>query len=310
MIITRRKGFLVVENGAKISTGKLPEKKNSYADLIPFYSKRSNCYYMMTEDKVYRKMINKTKMSMYMKLPGLTFFKFTFPVQFSELHQRLIIERSASRLLFVNLQTKKFEYRQDFPQPDRIANFCLLQPNEDNVLVTTQTGKLLLYGVFFSQGSRRLLSEFDLGEGSGVLVRGLTLTAHSNDQQMVFLQLPNGVRHSEILSSTIVIRIVSGKILDVFGSLGESLGKNESFVSLGFYGCVGKHMLFMGMVRGIVGSIALLDYNTETNRLNELEMKRVKHLLKRPLGFHSLGNEGFYAVGDCGSVAKFSLETN
>ena len=310
MVTTLRKGLIVVEDGNLVSKCTLP--KNYRINLLPIYSRHLDCYFLFFQSKIYKKRIDGSGLELYMDPDPVIVSLCSYSFEYSEKLQRLMMKYSDDKISFINLATKKVDYRLNLGTNGltKIAEFSLLKPQENQMLILTRDGTYMIYGLFgFGASRRRVLchkvTQYNIGWNQNLQI----FPGYSEkQQQFALVSISRQLRHLCHSTEVLIAKISKGEIESFIEPPGKAFqGSKEKWLDLKFCACFGKYLIFLGMIEGIIGNMTLVVYDTETNELNELKGKRVNHLLRRPLGFHRVGNV-FCAVGSGGAIQKFTLD--
>ena len=298
MIGTRGKSLKVIENSSLIFCGQLPLKNARLDDMI--YISTENCYLLAYNNKLYRKEIDSQPPFVFMDVRcgwrvGACF-------RFSNIHQRLIINKDRKNISAIYLQNKEI-FKVEKGLGTKITDFRLFGQNEENVVSITYDGFILLYQLNYEQKTGSVISNFkvQLLEEEGEIG---TSVAVCDRNQYVLAEIGKSTNH---LTCTRMLflkieednLIIKSSIDTYFDLVGQKL-------ALDCYGYARNHLLWVGLSRLEGGVAQVYDYDIERGELKELEEMRVVHQELDPAKIHKFQDE-FYYTGSYGTIMKLSL---
>ena len=267
LIATDMQGLILIENGALLYSGDLPGNRRVLKGII--YIPPLKCYFLAVDKKLYRKGIDGK--APYLSISIYCGWKTGACFRYSNLNQRLIINKGQKNISILNLKTKKKETEMKMINVgDLIKDFRLFGKKENKVLSITGSGHQTLYCLFY--GKRRgVINSYEI-ELQYTREEECSSIAVCNKTEQVLVEIKGG-----FLSSRMLIFKVSGDDLVKITSVDLLREVIKYKYSLECIGRVGNHTLWVGLSRNLNGFVQLYDFNAETGELKEMEDKRVCH---------------------------------
>ena len=320
LIMSNRGHYKIIEKGIEVCEKKLTELQAS-CSLFVFYYKRMNCYFIIVEEfrLIYQKTISNKPLIDYMHLKSSK----PRPI-YSQKYQRLILINSSKNLYFVNLKTRKIEFRfQDLKTTRKknlydykrgglsISSYHLLEPDESRLLILTKTFYLQIFGLFDQKGSRSLLVNQKIAVYNSSNLHNIhPISAFSDNHYLVFFIFKWPHKFDSRDSKAIAVTIEGDEEVFV-DPVFDFTPNNQTaihYYSFRFLRRIGSHVLLVGLTSRQDGYISLFDYNTETSEFEEIIEKRVyEQVESSSFDLIRLRDDCFYYAGDGGSVMRLSL---
>ena len=293
------KGLLLVEEGSEIESrsylgaGKL-------LDIV--YIPPHDCYLLALDWKLYRKDIDNSPPHVFMDL--ICGWRAGACFRFSNLQQRLIINKDFTNISALNLKTKKLEVELEKTVGSTIADFRVFGERENQVASLTKDGYVVLYGL--GAQNRRVIDSHEIQLLRERQEEAVSI-AVSCDHKVALVEVGQ-YDHPSYCSRMLVFRIddenedtlVHTTTIDLLGSrIGYKL-------ALECCGSAGTHIVWAGISKDENGVVQLYDYDVEAEELKEVEEMRVSHQEHCPYKLHLL-NGSFYYIGQNGQLMSFSL---
>ena len=313
LIGTVNSGLKLIDEGEEIFKGSIPlEQQRGFlamlfsSDLPPMdmiYIQPLYCYFFQHKMKLYRKDITNKPPYLYMDV--LCGVRNGACFRYSNLHEKLIINKDAQNISVVDLQRKKVEIEVKKRVGMGIMDFRLFGSKEDQVVSVTNDGFVLLYKLDYGQKRGSVIdhSEIKLFRDRAEMPVSVAVCGKG---EYVFVEIGQG--QIPWVSCRIVVLQIRGKSLTQKHTFElAKTGVNEKF-AFEFFRYVGRHILLVGLSRKC-GSALVYDFDTRTGELRGLGGNKVSHEEKDPAKLHRLGDK-FYYTGDLGNLMSLSITFN
>ena len=299
LIATKEKGLKLFDIDSEVYSGRLPIHGAWLTDMI--YIEPLDCYLLNHHHKIFRKDIDGRPPRLFMDVK--CGYRVGASFRYSEVHDRLIVNKDNRKIAAINLEEKKVEFELRKRYGDDINDFKLSRKKEDKVVAITKNGQVLLYildfekktGSVVSHSSIELLKErFESGKSISLCSRNKHILVEIGQFWTSF-----------ICSRMVVFSIEDNKLVKkaVIDQYSQKIG---SKYALEYYGYAGTHALWIGLSWNTDGQAHLFDYDDESGEFKELEEKRVAHQERDPAKIVRLGNQ-FYYSGHGGKVMRLCL---
>ena len=295
MIGTSTEGVKLVKGNTEIYSGKLPPDDLYLLDIT--YAPCTNCYFLASRDKLYRKDINNRPPYFYMAVkcglrPGAFF-------SYSHMHKRLIVCKNGRSIGVINPKTKKVELVMGKYFRGLIEDFKLFGKHENRVVSVTGDGNVILYSLNFGR-KRGIVSKYQvellLEERNEV---PLCLAVCSRNEYVI-LETGQDKRCTSIASRMFLFKLSEKSLVKM-----ASLDQFEE--GLGYKFCLeclsssGNHILWIGLSIKKNEYFQVFHYDIENQSLVEVVSKRVKHGEHVPCKLNSMQGK-YYYTGYCGKL--------
>ena len=299
LIGTYTKGLKLYESGVQVYSGAFPLKYGPLRDMV--FIPPLNCYFISYRNKTYRKDINNKPA--YVCMDFRSGWREGACFRYSQLNQRLIINKDFEKISVVNPKTRKLEIVfKKTTIGKEIADFRIFGENQDRVISLTRDGFVLLYNLsspylrgVVSYNQINLIAERD---------EDCMSLAVCNKSSFAIAEIAQ-CDEKNICSRMVVFKI-TGDSLVKKAIIDQSHLQIAYKYALDCLGYAGKHILWLGLSKNKDGFVQVYDYDTESEGLRELQDKRVDHQEDWPAKLHRLDSD-FYYNGDFGKVMKLSV---
>ena len=298
LVGTYGSGLQVVESGEQVYSGELPIDDNFLRDIV--YVPLVKSYFIASRYKPYRKAINDKPPSLYMDV--LCGSRYGAYLRYSEINQKLIINKDRKNISVINPKTKKIDIEVKKIVGKDVRDFRLFGEKENRVVAVTWDGYLLLYGLKYAQRSGSLISNQHLELIEERMERPKSI-AVCEKNKYVFLEI--GQSHNPFICSRLVILKLSYNTFTKMASIdqfSQKIGEKYAFECFGY---AERHILWVGLSRENNGFVQIYSYDTQAGELRELEDKRIKHQECEPYKLHRV-REKFYYTGKNGKLLSLS----
>ena len=309
LVESRGKEIILVENGKKLYSSKLPFPELSVYDLI--YVPFKNCYFFDYDRTLYRKDINKKPFYFFMDCACGNKIGACF--QYSTLHKRLLINRESQEISVINLATKEIEIQvnhffgnEGYYIANSILDFKLFGEQENKVVFGTVCGGFLkLLKLNYQQKKGSVVESVPVGliEQRKEILHSLSVCEKN---QYVFVELGIMESFSIMRSSRIMIWKLSGDRLTKQATVDQFVeGLKKTYV-IHCFGYFGSHILWISPVSDINGVLQVFYFNIETREFKELKEKRHCHQVDYPAHLYRRDDK-FYYIGNCGNFMSLRI---
>ena len=298
----------LVEENRQIFSTKL--KINSENLELAFYCAPLNCYFLRISDKIFRKDINGRPPYIYMCYhTSMYCFQYKSPSEKYFDGVRLVSRQKFRRMTVTNLKTRKVEL--NLRLKDRVgilADWSLVGELKDRLLTLTDYGYLCLHSLFPThkspKGSRTELCSLDFSLNRREELAAAVCSCPQSKHILVVIRRNNtSIRY---ISRFFVVRNKKDREMILEAKLVFPRYQLQGPEFLSCFGYVGRHLLFIGLVVGDRQHSLLVDYDTRSKELRELEETRVDHQERDPCCIEKLGDAFFY-TGRKGSIMRLSI---
>ena len=313
LIATNHKGIGIklYEGGVLMYKGRLKPRFEKAAlsklnDMI--YIPDLNCYIFIYEDHVFRQDIDFKGPYLYIKkmfggkIPGVG-------LTYSAINKRLI--GFAKKAFVINLFTRGVEMEIRAKNPDRIMSYSelgdasithlkLVGEGEDRIIVATDREDLIFFKLDYVKRKVSELSRirimnfyhhyFFLGEN----ITSIEVSQKSDQisNQYVLVKMGSYSGYSDSKDGCMIVLKVKAKKLTKKAMIKFSgMARSYNF-ALRFFGCVGKHVLWVGLKHS---DAHIYDFNSKTKTFRELEEKSVSHRSGFPPKMYLFEGRLYYA---------------
>ena len=284
LIGTSRRGLLLFNDGTEVYSG----ERHRAGDLHHIiYAPHLKCYLLAFNKKLYRKNIDNRPPYALMDVDFG--WDYIVRLRYSNLHQRLIINKDNQNISIINPKMKKIEAVMRKDVGDRITDFRLFGGNEDRVVSLTWDGQVLLYSL--TGGQRRGVihsSEIELiGERDEMCVS----LAVCEKNPYVLVEIGTG--DEGISSRMIIIKVVGDTLINtaLIDQFHQEIGFKYALECCGYAGSL---ILWIGLSNEKNGPAQLYKFDTETEELSEFQGKGVWQQEDFPFSLHPLNGKYYY----------------
>ena len=288
--------FKVIEDDTEVYCGVLPKYENFICGII-YLPEPFNYYLIASKERIFRKHIDNNRAYPFMNVncgrrAGACF-------RYSNLNQRLIINKDQKNIIVANPVTKEIEIELENTVGGKIFDFKLVGEQEDRAVAVTEDGYAILYTLYpneksgiVAQYKEELLVEERQEKTISIAV--------CPKNEYVLIEIDCGL----ICSRMVILKLSEGTFTKTasLNMYGKTTGSKYALES---YDYVGSHILWVGL-SVFRPQVYLFDFDTETGEFRELEDKRILHREKYSYKLHRLGNQ-FYYTGVWGKVYRLSL---
>ena len=313
LIATESRKLILVENRQKIYSEFLPKiGESQVTDII--YSRSMNCYFYYLEPAIYKKKIDTTRPSQYLKIPIQG--RYGNSLIYSEVHRRLIVRQEKTKFLVINLEDRQidFDFNLDvYFKQQIIFIFKLFGKNEDKLLTLTKDGRVRIYGINFIQKRVHLLngSGIELKTSENLFQASFGICENSDYFFVTAETFPSSSSTqspSNWISRSMLFQFdfSTKKILGPFGSL---LFKNEfigASAAVSCYEGFKDRLIFVALTSQLNNMTLVYEYDMKAKKFKELPERRLEHREQDPICLIRFG-EYFYYAGNSGNLMRLEL---
>ena len=298
LIGTMKKGLRLRENGVEIYSGRLPIKDASFRDII--YIPLLDCYLIVHNNKLYRKDIDEKPPYLFM---GVNCgFRQGSGLRYSKIHQRLVIIRSRRNISVINLQTKAIEIESSMRK--RVVDFRLFGNSEDQVILVTQDGFIMLYIIDFAKKIGSVVDQYEMLLNVSLEEIPKSLAVCSKNKY-IFVEVGRSLNNTSSRMAIFKVSAVGLTREAILDNDSDSNWQGQKY-ALEYFTSVGRCLLWIGLSRRRGGYVQVYSYDTESGEFKEMKEKRVLHLEDEPLKLDRIGKKFFY-TGALGKVMRIKL---
>ena len=341
LIGTHQKGIILVKNGQEVYVENLPEKGERLWDMV--YASGQDCYFMCHNGKLYKKTNDQLPPTL---VATLEFgFRVGACMKYSPKKDKLIVNAGGTKLSVLNPSTGRVDMVMPSCHDDGIRDFELFGSNENKVVYITMEGYVAVakYSESNKQGSTILKHDIPLKEDRNE--KGLSIRVCSKNKIVcagLARELKDPIANLNDLIGGLIGGIGDlgglGGIGGVPGLPGISKPITKPVMSrymvfeinhsglivracldcyhqeigrvhgLGFFDYIGDRALFVGLGSD-QGKVHILEYNTRSGQLKELEQYRVSCCEHDPVHILKFGNK-FYYTGRNSNLVKLTILKN
>ena len=296
LIGTESKSIVLTKNGEEVYSGKLPGY--GYLEGI-LYDPLLDCYFLAYKRKLYRKDLNDKPAYLYMDIEcgweeGVSF-------RYSNLHQRLIINKGGKKISVFNQKTRKVEDELERGVAGLITDFRLFGEQENRVVAVAKDRHVMLYNLGHD-------NKVGLADSTQIeLLRWSTRprsVAVCDKNKYILVELDQCHRPTRCARMLIFEvsenSLVRKACLDTYE---DCIAPKWAQECLGY---VGNSIVWVGLAIEYAGRAHLFAYDIDTEELRELVGKRVTHQECDPYELYRLDGK-FYYTGMMGQVMRLSL---
>ena len=295
---TDEQGLKVFQNNVQIYSKSFSAVQKRLDSIT--YVDHLNCYLLNFNCQIYRKDIDDRPP--YFFMDGLnSYLKPATCLNYSRAGKRLIVSKGSHNISVVNLDRKRIEMQIIRNQLADIKSIRLFGSKENKIVCLTQNGFLYLCSLSYER--KKVCAENS---------HQIELIRHRNEEgYSVAVCEAYGYILADIIGK---IRYCSSRMI-LFKTEGHSLTKlvvldeYEQGINqrstIEFWGCVGKHILWVGLSES-GGYVHLYDYDDRRGKLKELIEKWVNHLEVNPFRIHLIDDK-FYYTGERGKIMELAI---
>ena len=301
LIGTTRSGIRLFETNKEIFCDRLSPRGTKLYDMI--YVKDLNAYFLCQDHKLYRKDVDQKQAYLY--VDESIGHLYGNSILYSSLNRRLITNKNGTDISSVNLVSKKFEVVVTTGgEPQHIMSFCIFGKGENRVLAVTKKGVLLLYKFDFnnSVGFVQANKDIQLIENRREVGHSLSIC----DKNLYFcVELRNGEGERTFTSRYLVYELEGQSFFlkAAYDPYYMEIGDKAAFECLGYFG---ESLLFLGLAKGQLGDVVVMEFDLEAEELRPLVEKRTRHHELMPQAMIRVGGY-YYYTGHQGKVMRLSL---
>ena len=299
-----QKKIIIIENGAQLCSKRLPGEFPIIFGMI--YVKPLNAYLIQLKNKIYRKDIDTNDPYVFLDVRcGVK----ANAIRYSDIHNRLIINKEETSVAVINLETKDIEFQVEKDKGNMIRGLKFVGQEQNKLVSVTLDGFVSLYELDFEKKVGFITSYLKLNVKMAASQK-VTSMAVCDRGQYVLVNYGSILRERDVdqaIPSSIAILKVEGNFLVKKAEIELLSSKMRWCQCLECCGYSGSHVMWLGLTRGESGFTQMYDYNMETNELKELLDKRMIHKEKTPLNIHRIGND-FYYCGRDGKLMKLRIK--
>ena len=222
----------------------------------------------------------------------------SFPMLYSNKHQRLFISSfSSRRLSVINPLTKSKEFHFGSKKSDLISDVKFISDQQNEIILSRQKGLIQLLEVKISKKRKHLELE-KLTEISVDLLKERQEIAKSiavcSDSKFLILSIARVIKKTQHDASRMLMFEKEGSHLKLRDSLDLIQDKIPSEIyGVKFYRRYAHNNLFLGLS---MKYLHIFDFNQKTGKLTELKEKRQEHRASLPRTL-SETKKGYYFIG-------------
>ena len=296
---TMKKGLKLIENHKIVYSGTLPEEVTFLKDMI--YIREMDCYFLNLNEKLYRKNVDNKAPYLYMDIvcgngPGACF-------RYSNLHQKLIINKDGENVAAINLTKKKVEIVVEKSLSDEMCDFRLFGEQENRMVAITESCAIHLYQFDYLKKIGDLVSRYKIALMSERHEMGISISV-SDKADYMFVEV--GQSNSPYFCSRMIILKVYGNSLVMQASIDQFSQKLGYKLALECCGRIGDLILWLGLSADSDAVAQVFYYNQRNGEFKEIEGKRVVHREFDPVKLHRIGSD-FYYTGHDGRVLRLGI---
>ena len=299
LIGTKNKGYVLVENGVKIDEKPFDKDISDFMSIV--YVKKSNCYFLLINNKLYKKRIDKSSLELWAEIEGGIGWNVHTPLIYSEKQNRIwTVKHIQPIVVVINAEEKGIEAEIKLPKGHYISDFGFIGENDE-------------YVASISQSSFLSLMKYDTRQKLGHVVSNQYLTipqcGHSynlgtDSRNKVILISSKQLTHKGSITSCLTaFELWGGKFTQMASISRKNAVELEAVEFEGYYG---SFATFVAVDRQNGGSVHIFRYDVHQKVLKSDVHKRIPH--QEAQTFNIVRNEGyFYYTGDYGKVMRFNL---
>ena len=214
-------------------------------------------------------------------------------LRYSLSSKRLVLFLESKYLALINLDAKKIEFQLK-KAASEVITYRLFGKDQNKIAAITDDSRLLLYILSYPRKKLLASTQFELPLSQK---REETLTSFAvcdkTENDYILLQT-----HIRFQGCRMIILKVSGNTLvETVNVIENSRKKSKGILrELKFYGCFGNCILWVGLEEWGEKAATLYAFDVITEELREVNSKRAKHLVRKPVGICFFG-EDFYYTG-------------
>ena len=299
LIGSNRMGLRLDEGEKTVYTSKMLDMHNILSGII--YVRRLDAYFLCLEGKIYRKDIDGKREYIWMNIPngcrpGRSF-------QYSDLNNRLIVAKNQQHIAVIDLDQAKVQIEMAKDHGQKITQFCLFGPKEDQVASLTLDGWISIYrfDVISSRGWIEDVQYVELEEKRGEMGNSISVCPKGR-----YVCVETSSKDLKISSKYFIFELKNKEL--ILKASQDVLSQNldaKTFVTC--YGYLGAHLLFLGFTGSKAnGKAIIIEYNEDYNGVFENCWKSVLHEESLPLEMKRLG-DSYYYCGQKGSIMRLNL---
>ena len=291
-LVAAPKVIKVVENGATVYSSSNFLRSKSVRKVI--YTEVFNCYLFLSDDyHLYAKAIDQTEPRLFDS--KLRTKKLGSCLRFSEMNQRLIVNKELTNIAIVNLMTGKIELELKNKKNHEILDFEIFGEKEERVLCCTRDGLLLLYDIFYSLKNGCLTCRKKL-ESRGFESNHRASLTICDRNRYVFVHVGRQGNSQWCLFSAIFVFEIDGDQLRHIETIDQFQCRGHHKFSFNSFGYIGGHVLLVGVLKDQKdrGMVLVYDFDTQKSTLTELEDKRILYEWGGPENLSLVGTDFIY----------------
>ena len=196
----------------------------------------------------------------------------------------------------INPRMKKIEIKIEKSVGKEILNFRLFGKEENRAVAVTHDGFLVLYSLHY--GLKRGVLSYHHEELIPDREETPISIADWPKNQLILLEIESN--HYQIVCSRMIILELTEDKFTKKASIDQYNQRIGYKYSLEPYKYIGSHILWLGLSMDMNRIVQVLDYDTKTGVLRELEEKRTGHQECDPMQLVPLDKNKFYYTGNYG----------
>ena len=299
-IATDQKGYILYENGKKVSEGLLHSRLHSGTRSV--YVKETNCYFLLGNNKLYKKAINGHSPELWINDHFGT--SSHAPMLYSKNLKRIVTVKSTKTIAFIDPTKKAIEFQLNLPIQHGIMNYRFFGEGDQYVLFITHNRfiGLVKYDVTAKTGKLITIQQYAASRFKTDWAAGIDIDTN-NKVIMVSHYYWDPPRDSKF-SRVVVFELWNDRLTQK-ASLDVMDGTQwlQAFRFVGYYQ---DEATFLGIDTQNGGAAHIFRYNVNTKVITRDSQKSVPHLEDYIWRMSKL-DDWFYYTGKKGRVMRVKV---
>ena len=302
IVLTLGLSLKLVENDFEVYSGALPEGIRYPSDAI--YVPSIDSYLLATSKSIYIKDIDYNPPYTFMEVQ-CSMYRSGACFRYSKMHQRLITTKDFANIAVIDPKARTVEFELKMNPGNHIKDFRVFGERENRVAAVTGDGYVVVYSLDYSLQKGSILAKNRIKLRTE-FSEWPTSVSVCNKNHYILVEIGQG-NHPKLCLRMFIFRVDGDSLVNTASIDFTNQQEIGEMYALECFGCVGSHILWLGLPWKKNAAVELIDYDMEKGALSEAKSKSVvRHGELNPYRLIRFGDK-FYYTGSRGGLMCLSV---